>query len=431
MRKGFTYCALIAFSSFAISIAAAKENAYNAWAQTNAVNINGSQDQQREAAYKKAWSGSRKAVEEIAKEVEEKFAFELRTQHGRNVASILPVSRQELKREKDSGNGDWERTKRDGYHHPGHNPKKGDGIWKAIKLSGKDVVDKEVNSKNDEGVYNVRSGNIVMNEKMGTKNIGGNWLEHFLFDMNPHSAKRDVNDRFSVDGDQYKYVGILIERDVDDPDKYYIIDGQTGLPMTPEQVKTFPTTLSDMFKDKGFVCVKEDGIDMIERRNLFREDMSDFILDFGLAIPINKWKRKLQRKKQAEAQKVLQEAQLKQIAEEINKRDSEMGSDDQEQDVNISIPNSQSDLHSLNLDDPNGDWCKCEERGEKPGCKANMDPVKGYVFFGCTKCKKVNVKYAKMALELEQKMKDAGVQGTWFGQNAKENAHKAASEPGK
>ena len=101
------------------------------------------------------------------------------------------------------------------------------------------------------------------------------------------------------------------------------------------------------------------------------------------------------------------------------------------QDGNKAEVKQPSDLHSLNLDDPNGDWCKCEERGEKPGCKANMDPVKGYVFFGCTKCKKVNVKYAKMALELEQKMKDAGVQGTWFGQNAKANAHKAASEPSK
>ena len=85
------------------------------------------------------------------------------------------------------------------------------------------------------------------------------------------------------------------------------------------------------------------------------------------------------------------------------------------------------DLHSLNLDDPNGDWCKCEERGEKPGCDANMDPVKGYVIFGCTKCKKVNVKYAKMALELEQKMKAAGTTPTWHGQNADANAHRAAS----
>ncbi len=90
------------------------------------------------------------------------------------------------------------------------------------------------------------------------------------------------------------------------------------------------------------------------------------------------------------------------------------------------------DLHSLDLDDPNGDWCKCEERGEKPGCDANMEASeKGYVIFGCTKCKKVNVKYAKMALELEQKMKDAGVKGMWHGANAEANARKAASESNK
>ena len=52
---------------------------------------------------------------------------------------------------------------------------------------------------------------------------------------------------------------------------------------------------------------------------------------------------------------------------------------------------------------------------------------RGYVLFGCTKCKKVNVKYAKMALELEQRMKDAGVTSQWHGQNAEANAHRAAS----
>ncbi len=84
----------------------------------------------------------------------------------------------------------------------------------------------------------------------------------------------------------------------------------------------------------------------------------------------------------------------------------------------------QPDLHSLNLDDPNGDWCKCAE----PGCSANMEAnERGYVLFGCTKCKKVNVKYAKMALELEQRMKDAGVASQWHGQNAEANAHRAAS----
>ena len=56
-----------------------------------------------------------------------------------------------------------------------------------------------------------------------------------------------------------------------------------------------------------------------------------------------------------------------------------------------------------------------------------MDAKNGYVIFGCTKCKKVNVRYAKMALELEQKMKAAGNTPTWFGQNAEANARKAAA----
>ena len=84
----------------------------------------------------------------------------------------------------------------------------------------------------------------------------------------------------------------------------------------------------------------------------------------------------------------------------------------------------QPDLHNLNLDDSNGDWCKCNQ----PGCSANMDAKNGNVVFGCTKCKKVNVKYAKMALELEKIMKAAGTTPTWHGPNAEANAHKADSE---
>lgn len=83
----------------------------------------------------------------------------------------------------------------------------------------------------------------------------------------------------------------------------------------------------------------------------------------------------------------------------------------------------QPDLHTLDLDDENGDWCKCDQ----PGCAANMDVKNGYVMFGCTKCKKVNVKYAKMALKLEQQMKAAGNTPTWHGPNAEANAHKAAT----
>ena len=218
-----------------------------------------------------------------------------------------------------------------------------------------------------EAVYDDSTGRIIMDERLGTRNLGkpGLWSaifgKHKKLDMRPHDEKADSSDKLSRDGDQYKYVGILFEHDPVDPNVYYIVDGQTGRRMTNREVLELPTTMSDMWKDMGLACVKNDAKDIVAPRG-----------------------------------------------------------------------DGQPDLHSLNLDDPNGDWCKCEERGEKPGCSANMEASeKGYVIFGCTKCKKVNVKYAKMALELEQKMKDAGVKGMWHGANAEANARKAASESSK
>lgn len=282
---------------------------------------------------------------------------------GRNATMLVPATLEEMKKEIDffgNPNG-WGIEESDRYHQPSgqdHPNVK----YTTFKGDEKKNTDQQ---KGYEAVYNKATGRIVTDEYMGTENLEPlykrmrKWSSHYKKDMRLHK-KHWFKGQFEKDGDQYKYVGILYERDPNNPDKFYIIDGQTGLPMTPRQVAEMPTTLSDMWKDMGLVCVKNDVKDVVKPR----ED-------------------------------------------------------------------GQPDLHSLDLDDPNGDWCKCEERGEKPGCDANMDPVKGYVIFGCTKCKKVNVKYAKMALELEQKMKDAGVQGTWFGQNAKANAHKAASKPSK
>ena len=106
---------------------------------------------------------------------------------------------------------------------------------------------------------------------------------------------------------------------------------------------------------------------------------------------------------------------------DASKRDRRRRSPSSSSQAKVADP--QSDLHSLNLDDPNGDWCKCAV----PGCSANMDVKTGMVIFGCSKCKKVNVKYARMALELEQRMKAAGTTSTWYGPNAEANARRAAS----
>ena len=49
----------------------------------------------------------------------------------------------------------------------------------------------------------------------------------------------------------------------DSDGRFYIIDGQTGKRMTKKQVEDFPTTFSDMWKDKGLVCVESDAIDIV------------------------------------------------------------------------------------------------------------------------------------------------------------------------
>ena len=83
---------------------------------------------------------------------------------------------------------------------------------------------------------------------------------------------------------------------------------------------------------------------------------------------------------------------------------------------------NETDLHKINLEDMHGDWCKCDV----PGCSANMDIDSGEAFvqYGCTKCGKINVKYARMALSLEQNLLQAGKEGTWHG--SRSDAVKAA-----
>lgn len=343
----------------------------------------------QEALSCKVWSGTKANLELKIANAKARYGFENFTHHGRNATMLIPCSLQEMEDEieKYGNESGWKPEAWDGHHAP--HAQRGDNLLRAWLNSDKGEIRKYTNNNGDEVVYDVGTGRVVTNEKMGTLNREPEYkngllgmVRHYFEDVIPHNKDKKEGDRFSRDGDQYKYVGILYQRDSLDPDKYYIIDGQTMMRMTQAQVDEFPTTLSDMWKDMGYICIREDG----------GEEDNDTLDGDG------------------------------------NKSDTITNMNSQKDSIDKS---SHPDLHSLDLDDPKGDWCKCEERGEKPGCKANMDPVKGYVFFGCTKCKKVNVKYAKMALELEQKMKDAGVQGTWFGQNAKENAHKAASEPTK
>ena len=74
-------------------------------------------------------------------------------------------------------------------------------------------------------------------------------FNHKKKDIDPNNTKAIEGNPYTRDGDQYKYVGILYERDKKYPDRYYIINGQTGERMTAKQAYEFATTVSDMYVD--------------------------------------------------------------------------------------------------------------------------------------------------------------------------------------
>ena len=214
----------------------------------------------KDEANKKAWSGTKKDLEAIVEKAEKMYGFENSKHLGRNATMLVPATKQEMEWAINHGE-EWERYGWDGEHQgkEGHNTK---------------YINRRTGS---EAVYNDATGMIVTNEKLGTRNLGepgetfkpSTWIAitpwggHNKLDMRPHGEKVDPSDKLSRDGDQYKYVGILYKRDPDNPDKFYVIDGQTGLPMTPQQAAEMPTTLSDMWKDMGLVCVKNDAEDVV------------------------------------------------------------------------------------------------------------------------------------------------------------------------
>lgn len=289
------------------------------------------------------WSGTKEDLVAIAKYAEKLYGFENTKNLGRNATMLVPATKQEMERVI-AHSGLWEETLWSVYHQD------------KLKWDNTKYINTRTGS---EAVYNDSTGRIVMDERMGTKNYGklGAWSsvfgEHKQLDMTPHGETAVKSDKLSRDGNQYKYVGILFEHDPIDQNVYYIVDGQTGCRMTSREVLELPTTMSNMWKDMGLACVKNDRDDMVAPRK-----------------------------------------------------------------------DGQSALHSLDLDDAKGDWCKCAN----PDCVADMDVRNGYVQFSCSKCGKVNVKYAKMALELEQATIAAGGTSTWYGPDSEARAHKAASE---
>lgn len=268
----------------------------------------------------KEWSGSKDDLRELASIMKKEYSDEAESNFGRDVASLKPFSLKEMIYELINGNPNgWEVHVWDKFHQDNcksnfrvsniSDPEKIlEFIAKQIQKGDKNLNIKFVrDDTGDEVVYNLKTGEIIKNEKMGTFNKSSlakqqyennvqlaqkayeEWQqehpilskipviaggvkagvgvfqikeeinaskanvayigEHQTLDIDPNNTKAIPGNPFTRKGDKYKYVGILYKRDENNPDKYYIINGQTGKRMTAEQVYEFAATVSDMYVD--------------------------------------------------------------------------------------------------------------------------------------------------------------------------------------
>ena len=275
--KKLAMCVVMAMN---VTVASAK-NLYNDWAQENAVNLNASaaqnpaaqnpsapmlqQIKQEALPCKDEWSGSLEELKALVDRAKQKYGNESTKHMGRNATMIVPANLSEMKKWLNSKNGlgnwvaphFWNKGGWDGYH--AKNADKGDGKGAAfIKSFGSGVEKYTVAEKGDfagaEVVYDKETGEIIKDWRMGTRNFSYvTDADHDEVDMNTHEKKPE-----------YKYVGILVETDSSDPNKYYIVNGQTGKRMTWREAEDFPTTLSDEWKHMGLACAPDDVNDVIE-----------------------------------------------------------------------------------------------------------------------------------------------------------------------
>ncbi len=253
-------------------------NMYNDWAQKNAVNLNGpsaieaaqsptapilQRIKQESQSCKDEWSGSLDDLKALVDRAKQKYGSENTKHMGRNATMIVPANLNEMRRLIDRGDksiGDWSGKHpyalADGYH--ANNAKQDDNdVDAVINAFGSGVakyVVTEGEFKGAEVVYDKDTGNIVKDWRMGTRNYS------FVADGVDHD-EADVDTHKKIP--EYKYVGILVETDPTDPNKYFIVNGQTGKRMTWREAEDFPTTLSDEWKNMGLACVADDAKDVI------------------------------------------------------------------------------------------------------------------------------------------------------------------------
>ena len=220
---------------------------------------------------KDEWSGSLDDLKAMVDRAKQKYGFENTKHQGRNATMLIPANQREMNRILESGDvstGRWLEGNvfnKDswpalgtGYH--AHGAERTDGELRAIKNTMGSGVKKFIVRDGDfrgaEVVYDKGTGKIVKNWRMGTRNFA------YITDPEGDHDELDVDTHRS--NSQYKYVGILFETDLSNPNKYYIVNGQTGRRMTWREAEDFPTTLSDEWKDIGLVCAADDSKEVIE-----------------------------------------------------------------------------------------------------------------------------------------------------------------------
>ena len=220
---------------------------------------------------KDEWSGSLDDLKAMVDRAKQKYGFENTKHQGRNATMLIPANQREMNRILESGDvstGRWLEGNvfnKDswpalgtGYH--AHGAERTDGELRAIKNTMGSGVKKFIVRDGDfrgaEVVYDKGTGKIVKNWRMGTRNFA------YITDPEGDHDELDVDTHRS--NSQYKYVGILFETDLSNPNKYYIVNGQTGRRMTWREAEDFPTTLSDEWKDMGLVCAADDSKEVIE-----------------------------------------------------------------------------------------------------------------------------------------------------------------------
>ena len=209
---------------------------------------------------KDEWSGSLDDLKTLVDRAKQKYGRESTKHMGRNATMIVPANLGEMKKwleREDYRLGNFVYTRLDGFH--AKSAEKDDGYPGATMniLRGSGVEKYQVEKgpfKGAEAVYDKKTGEIVKDWRMGTRNYS------YVMDGNHTELDVDTHEK----NPEYKYVGILVETDPSDPNKYYIVNGQTGKRMTWREAEDFPTTLSDEWKDIGLACVADDAKDVIE-----------------------------------------------------------------------------------------------------------------------------------------------------------------------